>query len=288
MARPAPHSLAFYRLLASVPALGSYRAKFVAVLLAAFGVPLFVAWMVIMLGTGRMSVLTLIIVFTLTALVGCGFAIWAITKLLAPLDRALDILEAYVDGEIPTRLDLPGTDTAAQISRGLTALAGRVRANDDERKVGTERDALTGLLNRAAGRKQAKAYLEDALRRGRAVRVLVADINRFAELNAEYGPIACDLVLKTYATRLAKSVGDESLAMRWDGDRFVLVQSTLDAEFPAIENVVARAIVVKGQDSPVMLSVGTAQTEPETSPKSITFDALLGRAEADLRVGRSS
>ncbi len=275
--------LGFYRLLASFPTLGSYRAKFVAVLVVAFGLPLFLAWVVMMLGAGRMSLMTLAIVLTGLALLGCAFAIWAAGRLLAPLDRALQVLEAYVDGETPARLDLPGTDTAAQIARGLAALAGRVRANEDAQRVQTERDSLTGLWNRMTGRKQGKAYLDDAIKRGRTVRILVADIDRFAELNADHGAIACDLVLKTYATRLVRSAGDDSVVIRWDGDRFVLMQSAIDADFPAVDDVVARAIIVKGQDAPVMLSIGAAQTDE----KGVSFDALLGRAEADLRAVRA-
>ena len=133
------------------------------------------------------------------------------------------------------------------------------------------------------GRRQAKAYMEDAFKRGRAVRILVADIDRFAELNAEQGLIACDLVLKTYGARLAKGAGDDSVAIRWDGDRFVVVQSAIDADFAEVDDVVARAIVVKGQGSPVMLSIGAAQ-----STESVSFDALLGQAEAALRAGRAA
>jgi diguanylate cyclase (GGDEF)-like protein len=133
-----------------------------------------------------------------------------------------------------------------------------------------------------AGRKQARAFMDDAFKRGRAVRVLVADIDRFAELNAKQGLIACDLVLKTYGTRLAKGAGDDSVAIRWDGDRFVVVQAALDGEFMDVDSVVARAIIVKGQGAPVMLSIGAAQ-----STDNVSFDALLGRAEAALRVDRA-
>ncbi len=282
MPQPASRALGLYRLLASFPLLASYRAKFIAVIVVAFVLPLAVAWLTIVFGAGRLSVRALIVLFTLAAVAGCAFALWGVARLLAPLDVALDVLEAYVDGDVPVRLDVPGIDAAAQILRGLTSLASRARTHDDERKKESERDSLTGLWNRMAGRKQARAYMDDAFRRGRAVRVLVADIDRFAELNAEQGLIACDLVLKTYGTRLAKGAGDDSVAIRWDGDRFVVVQSAIDADFVDIDDIVARAIIVKGQDSPVMLSIGTAQ-----SSDAISFDALLGRAEAALRADRN-
>ena len=133
-----------------------------------------------------------------------------------------------------------------------------------------------------AGRRQARSYMDDAFRRGRAVRIVVADIDRFAELNAEQGPIACDLVLKTYGARMVTGAGEDSVAIRWDGDCFVVVQSAIDAGFDDVDDVVSRAIVVKGQGSPVMVSVGAAQ-----SNDAMAFDVLLGRAEAALRAARN-
>jgi diguanylate cyclase (GGDEF)-like protein len=283
MTSPPSRALGLYRLLASFPLLQSYRAKFFAVIGMAFAMPLFIAWLTIVFGAGRLSVLALFVLFTLAAVAGLVFALWGVTRLLVPLDGALDVLEAYVDGNPPPRSELTGTDAVAQIVRGLTSLATRVRANDEERRKDSERDSLTGLWNRMRGRKEARTYMDDAVRRGRAVRVLVADIDRFAELNAAEGLIACDLVLKTYGTRMAKGAGEDSVAIRWDGDRFVVVQSAIDADFMSIDDIVARAIVVKGQDSPVMLSIGVAQ-----SSDAISFDTLLGRAEAALRAEREA
>jgi diguanylate cyclase (GGDEF)-like protein len=276
-------SLGLYRLLASFPPFASYRAKFAAVIVAAFAIPLVVAWLVIVLGAGRASVMALLVIFTLAVAIGTALAIWGVLRLVAPLDLALDVVEAYVDEQPPPRAELPGGDAAAQVLRAVVSLTSRARARDDDRRKDSERDALTGLWNRMAGRKAARAYMEDAFKRGRAVRILVADIDRFAELNAEQGLVACDLVLKTYGTRLLRGAGEDSVAIRWDGDRFVVVQSAIDADFIDVDQVVARAIIVKGQGSPVMLSIGTSESSDDVS-----FDALLGRAEAALREARDS
>jgi diguanylate cyclase (GGDEF)-like protein len=283
MDTPARRSYGFYRLLASFPLLSSYRAKCTAVVVAAFAVPLVVAWLVIGYGAGRLSVMALALAFTLAIVAGCVLALYGMARLVAPLDGALDVIEAYVDGAPLPRVDLRGEDAVAQIVRGVTSLAKRARTHDEAKRKEGERDALTGLWNRMAGRKEAKAYMDDAFKRGRAVRILVADIDRFAELNAEQGLIACDLVLKTYGSRLAKGAGEDSVAIRWDGDRFAVVQSALDAAFVDVDEIVARAIVVKGQATPVMLSIGTAQSTDE-----ISFDALLGQAEAALRAERGA
>ena len=178
-------------------------------------------------------------------------------------------------------MEVPGTDAAARVLRGVQALIGRVNANEEEKLRGNERDSLTGLLNRMAGRKAAKTFAVAAFKRGRAVRVAVTDIDRLAELNASHGPITGDMVLKTFGVRLAKAAGADGIAVRWDGDRFVLVQSAPEGDFVPVDELIARAIVVKGQDQPMMLSLGVAE-----AGERVDFDVLLGRAEAALRASR--
>jgi len=274
--------LGFYRIMASFPVLESYRGKLFAVVGVAFAVPLFFTLLAIVLGAGRMSVFTLFLLLASLLVLGCGFALWGLDRLLAPLDSAVGLLDAHVEGKPVQRVDVPGTDTAAQLLRDVQALTAKVKANDDEKRLGAERDSLTGLWNRTAGRKRAKAFLEEAFKRGRSVRIIVGDVDRFAELNANHGPIACDLVLKSFAQRLTRAAGDAGLALRWDGDRFVVIQAGPEGDFAAVDEIVARAIVVKGQDEPVTLSVGVAEAnEP------VTFERLLGRAEVALRVARA-
>jgi diguanylate cyclase (GGDEF)-like protein len=275
--------LALYRILASFPLLESYRAKVYAAVGLAFAVPLFLTLLAIVLGAGRMSVLMLFLLFTSLVLLGYGFALWALDRLLAPLDVTARMLDAQVEGHALARVEVPGTDVAARLLRGVQALAGRLKAIDEEKLRGSERDALTGLLNRTAGRKAAQSFAEDAFKRGRSLRIVVADIDRFAELNASQGPIAGDLVLKTYGARLGKAAGADGLALRWDGDRFVLVEAGTEGDFRPVDDILARAIVVKGRDQPVTLSIGVAEATERAA-----FDELLGRAEAALRAARES
>lgn len=282
-ARSSADRLGLYRILASFPLLDGYRAKLFAVVAAAFAVPLFLTWLALVLGAGRMSVLALFLLFTSLALLGCGCALWGIDRLLAPLDSTIAVLDAHVEGEAPARVELPGTDAAARVLRDVQALVGRIRANEADKLNVVERDALTGLWNRMAGRKQAKAFVDEAFKTGRAVRVAVADVDYFAELNASHGPIACDLVLKTFGGRLAKAAASDGVALRWDGDRFVLVQAAAEGDFRPIDDLVARTIIVMDRDEPVTLSVGVAEANDK-----VPFEVLLGRAEAALRATRAA
>ena len=69
--------LGFYRLLASFPALGSYRAKFVAVVAAGFFVPAFLVVLAIVLGAGRLGLLTVIALVVSFAVLGFALVVLA-------------------------------------------------------------------------------------------------------------------------------------------------------------------------------------------------------------------
>ncbi|MFE9992532.1 GGDEF domain-containing protein [Streptomyces sp. NPDC005381] len=80
------------------------------------------------------------------------------------------------------------------------------------------RDPLTGLRTRDAFTHRATALLTDA----RAV-VLLADVDRFKQINDTHGHAAGDLLLKATADRLAHHVGRKGVAGRLGGDEFAAV-----------------------------------------------------------------
>ncbi|OQQ17784.1 GGDEF domain-containing protein [Streptomyces sp. M41(2017)] len=80
------------------------------------------------------------------------------------------------------------------------------------------RDPLTGLRTRDAFTHRATVLLKDP----RAV-VLLADVDRFKQINDTHGHAAGDLLLKATADRLAHHVGRKGVAGRLGGDEFAAV-----------------------------------------------------------------
>ncbi|WP_329573860.1 GGDEF domain-containing protein [Streptomyces sp. NBC_01361] len=80
------------------------------------------------------------------------------------------------------------------------------------------RDPLTGLRTRDAFTRRATALLKDP----RAV-VVLADVDRFKQINDTHGHAAGDALLKATAERLAHHVGPSGVAGRLGGDEFAAV-----------------------------------------------------------------
>jgi diguanylate cyclase (GGDEF)-like protein len=281
LARPLSASqgdgLGFYRLLAGISALSTFRAKVTAVVLFGAFVPAFLLVFAIVVGAGRMSAMTLIVLVIALGVAGVAATLWALWRLLLPLDIASQAIDDVALERPLARVDLPGSDAAAQIMRGVQALVARNETLAAEARRERDRDELTGLLSRRAGRERAQALIDRETRRGRTVRVLIADVNAFSSFNAEHGTGHGDALLKVVGERLARVAGDDGLAIRWHGDAFLLVQVATPDEETGPGELLGRPIVVKGSQAPLTLSLGTAQTEERT-----TIDALVASAEAAL------
>ena len=268
-------------MLASVPALATFRAKVTAVVLVGTLVPAFLLVLAIVLGAGRISAITLILLVVLFTAAGAAGLLWALGRLLVPLDLATESIDDVALERPLKRVDLPGSDAAAQILRGVQALVARIEALVDDAKQSRDRDELTGLWNRRAGRERAQALIDRETRRGRVVRALVADVNDFTAFNARHGTGHGDALLKAIGSRLARVAVDDGIAVRWHGDAFLLVQAAAPGEWSDADELLGRPIVVKGSEEPLTLALGIAHAEQR-----IAIDALVAEAEAALARAR--
>jgi diguanylate cyclase (GGDEF)-like protein len=276
-------SLAFYRLLASFPPLATYRAKLYAIAIAGTAVPAFVLVLVLVLGAGRWSLAAVIgIVVVLAALAASGM-LWALDRLVAPLALATRAIDDLALGRPLERAELPGSDEAAQVLRGVYALVARIEGQSAGAAALRERDELTGLYNRRAGRERLQALIDREYRRGRAVRAVLADVDGFSGFNARHGAGNGDALLKAIGARLARLAGSEGLAIRWHGDTFLLAEASAPDAFHDAQALLGRPIVVKGADEPVTMSLGIAETDAR-----IGVDELVARAESALAASRTA
>ena len=99
--------LGFYRLLAGIPALSTYRAKVTVVVIACTFVPTFLLIFLIVVGAGRMSGLALIVSVVILAVSGASAMVWALRRLFAPLEIAADAIDGLALERPLPRVDLP-------------------------------------------------------------------------------------------------------------------------------------------------------------------------------------
>ena len=105
----------------------------------------------------------------------------------------------------------------------------------------SERDALTGLLNRAGF----ESHVMQAIDSGGAatLAMLCIDLDHFKAINDRHGHMAGDHVLRTFSQRVVNLVRPSDAVCRLGGDEFVIVMHRLldDAVLAAVADKVVRA-----------------------------------------------
>ncbi|MGW2281979.1 GGDEF domain-containing protein [Streptomyces sp. NPDC001770] len=137
------------------------------------------------------------------------------------------------------------------------------------------RDPLTGLRTRDGFTHRATTLLRDP----RAV-VVLADVDRFKQINDRHGHAAGDALLKATADRLAHYVGRAGVAGRLGGDEFAAVviddHGTVGDLLAVLHGVLARP--ADGMDPTVHTTVSLGWVRAADHPGE-DLSALLRRAD---------
>ena len=159
----------------------------------------------------------------------------------------------------------------------------RLRANEYHKLAMI--DPLTGLYNRRFAEQRLQAEVDRSRRYGHPITVLMIDLNDFKQINDKHGHVAGDLVLKEFATRLARSIRVSDLAVRMGGDEFmVLLPECPQDQVPGLLGRIGRVEVeYRGSRIPVSFCSGFAGFEAGESP-----EQLLDRADQTLYAGKRS
>ncbi|WP_432188648.1 GGDEF domain-containing protein [Streptomyces sp. Tue6028] len=137
------------------------------------------------------------------------------------------------------------------------------------------RDPLTGLVTRDGFTRRATALLKDP----RAV-VVLADVDRFKQINDTHGHAAGDALLKATGERLTRHVGRAGVAGRLGGDEFAAVlideHGTAADLLAVLHGTLARP--VDGHDPAVATSVSLGWVRAADFPED-GLSGLLRRAD---------
>ncbi|MEO7085723.1 MAG: diguanylate cyclase [Gemmatimonadaceae bacterium] len=107
--------------------------------------------------------------------------------------------------------------------RGVMIDVTERHALEEQLAARSERDELTGLLNRRGFRRMAEQALRVEQRTGRRSALLFIDLDYFKPINDEHGHAAGDLALQSVAETLRAGVRDGDIVARFGGDEFVVL-----------------------------------------------------------------
>lgn len=145
-----------------------------------------------------------------------------------------------------------------------------------------QRDALTQLYSRAAG----KQKIEDCLASAQAQRgaLLLVDVNNFRAINAAFGHAYGNGVLREIGARLRENCGEADVAARWGGDEFLVFLRSAESEATVRQRAARLCTLLQidcehdGQRYRTDVSVGAALAAQDGED----FAALCRQAEAAL------
>jgi len=121
-------------------------------------------------------------------------------------------------------------------------------------------DQLTGLYNRRSGEQRLAQEMSRAERHGRALTVLLLDLDGLKQINDKNGHAAGDLMLKTFAERVQRAIRGSDLAARIGGDEFMVVLP--ECKIEEVHHVLSRleelSVEINGERMPCKFSRGWA------------------------------
>jgi diguanylate cyclase (GGDEF)-like protein/PAS domain S-box-containing protein len=122
---------------------------------------------------------------------------------------------------VPLRLEDGSSAGFISVAYDIT----KQRDEKDQLLLLSERDSLTGLLNRAGFEK----YLVQKVQQGEGgtCGLLYIDLDHFKSINDSHGHAAGDEVLREFATRLRRAVRPSDAVARLGGDEFAVVLAGL-------------------------------------------------------------
>ncbi len=158
-------------------------------------------------------------------------ATWQATLEGAPYDLVHRII---IDGQVKwvhARAEIV-FDEAGQPSSAMGTLQDITAQKEAQRQVEylAYNDALTGLLNRAAGHERLQHEVASASRHQDSLAVLYLDLDKFKFINDSYGHHVGDLLLQEVARRLRDGLREEDSLCRLSGDEFMVMLPRLEPE----------------------------------------------------------
>ena len=239
------------------------------------------------------SIIRMVLIFSCLSVLLAIVAARAVTKPLHVLAYAATHLFA---GHATYTLPLKRTDEIGVLARCFDRLRREIKAQMDvlhnkqsELVHLATHDTLTGLPNRMLFMQKLESAIDEATRRNEGLAVLFVDLDRFKQINDQFGHAIGDKVLSAVARRLKQVLCSADVVARLGGDEFiVLIEGPRVAEAaPGIASRIMETLnqplVMEGHGMTVGASIGISQFPDDSG----TAEELLLNADAAMYAAKS-
>jgi two-component system cell cycle response regulator len=175
-----------------------------------------------------------------------------------------------------------GRELIARVASGMRILKLEQQLMQARQQMETlaMHDSLTGLLNRRAIEKYAEAEFNMAVRKERALSIVMLDIDHFKNINDRFGHIFGDHTLQQVAKILTEDMRTYDRIGRWGGEEFILILSDTQlkdavtaAERVRIRTAGTQISLENGETFSIQISLGAACTTGQFSSLAKLIDA---------------
>ncbi|WP_090873224.1 bifunctional diguanylate cyclase/phosphodiesterase [Paraburkholderia diazotrophica] len=239
------------------------------------------------------SIVRMVLIFSAFAIL---LAILFARALTRPLHLLADAATHFFSEHAMVALPLRRTDEIGVLARCFDRMRREIHLQMDELHSKqhelthlASHDGLTGLPNRMLFMQKLEAAIDEARANGERLAVLFIDLNRFKQINDQYGHSVGDDVLAIVARRLQHVLYSGDMVARLGGDEFiVLVKGERSADAaPAIAARIVRTlddeVMVGDGQMAVGASIGISQFPADGD----SAEVLLLNADAAMYAAKS-
>ncbi len=155
-----------------------------------------------------------------TTLLVVGIIVWLVSTLMTrPLHKLSDAVKRITIGDYTKKVEVNTRDEIGALAHVFNAMQDGIEDRESSILQQSLTDPVTGLPNR----QHALSILRERIGRGNQIAVLLMDLGRFEHIRSTLGHKVSDEMLRLSAARIKRSLHEDAMLARLEGDEFLLV-----------------------------------------------------------------